>query len=232
MKKAALTISILATFYYLYSNQTIKDMQRYNKLTVVETVYVKTNDGRTRKRFKCICDCGNEAIIDNCKVQSGRIKECPKCALESRKKHGFTSMHGNHPLYTMYVNMMGRCHRESHPEYRLYGARGIKVSADWFENPKAFCEWCLVNGYQKGLHIDRRDNDKGYSADNCRFVTPLVNQRNRGNNHWIEINGEWKVMSEWCQQFGIKRNTACNRIYRNGAKGMDIFRKPGTKSQA
>ena len=36
-------------------------------------------------------------------------------------------------------------------------------------------------GIKKGLQLDRRDNDKGYSPDNCRWVTSAVNNFNRRN---------------------------------------------------
>ncbi|WP_258286790.1 hypothetical protein, partial [Escherichia ruysiae] len=43
---------------------------------------------------------------------------------------------------------------------------------------RAFIAWALVNGWQPGLQLDRRDNDGPYSPGNCRFVTRSVNRLN------------------------------------------------------
>jgi hypothetical protein len=61
---------------------------------------------------------------------------------------------------------------------KFYHEKGIRVCEEW-DSYEAFRDWALANGYAAGLTIDRRDNDKGYSPDNCRWVTQAVNLRNR-----------------------------------------------------
>jgi hypothetical protein len=76
-------------------------------------------------------------------------------------------------------NMKQRCNNPKHPSYDRYGARGITVCKEWDVRASApFVKWALANGYEEGLEIDRRDNDKGYSPDNCRWVTREVQTRN------------------------------------------------------
>lgn len=65
---------------------------------------------------------------------------------------------------------------------RRYFDRGITVCDEWAKSTDAFIEWSLSNGYQDGLQIDRIDNDKGYSPENCRWITPKQNSRNRADN--------------------------------------------------
>lgn len=62
-----------------------------------------------------------------------------------------------------------------------YGGRGIKVCDEWRGkgSSKKFIEWSMINGYMKGLEIDRIDNDGDYSPQNCRYVTRKDNQRNK-----------------------------------------------------
>lgn len=57
--------------------------------------------------------------------------------------------------------------------------RGMPICKEWINSQHAFIEWSFENGWAKGLYLDRRDGTKGYSPDNCRYVTPLVNSRNR-----------------------------------------------------
>ena len=88
-----------------------------------------------------------------------------------------------HPLYDVWGNMMRRCHNKKSIQYKDYGARGITVCAEWSTAAK-FIDWALPL-WKEGLTLDRIDNDKGYSPENCRFSTRLVqrfNQRMRSSN--------------------------------------------------
>lgn len=75
--------------------------------------------------------------------------------------------------------MIDRCHKSTHPRYADWGGRGITVCHEWREGPRPFIEWGVINGWQPGLEIDRIENDKGYSPENCRFVTNKEQAANR-----------------------------------------------------
>lgn len=64
------------------------------------------------------------------------------------------------------------------------------------------------------LQLDRIDNNKGYCKENCRWATRRQQQRNTRRNHWIEYNGERRVLEEWGEMLGIKANTILTRIRR------------------
>lgn len=92
-----------------------------------------------------------------------------------------------------------RCTNPNHPLYKWYGARGIKVCVEWLSDSELFVQWGILNGYKEGLTIDRIDNNKGYTPDNCRWVTNLENQRNKRNN--VLIDG--MALSKYCELHGI-----------------------------
>ncbi len=50
---------------------------------------------------------------------------------------------------------------------------------EWIHSPEVFINWALINGWIKGLTIDRINNDKNYCPENCRFVTQSENNKNR-----------------------------------------------------
>jgi hypothetical protein len=65
--------------------------------------------------------------------------------------------------------------------YKDYGGRGITICEEWKNDAKAFYDWSMSNGYEenKGLSIDRIDNDGNYEPSNCRWSTRTIQCRNQ-----------------------------------------------------
>jgi len=83
-----------------------------------------------------------------------------------------------HPLFNTWRGMKERCQRSNHISYENYGNRGIGLCQSW-QDFGVFAEWALTHGWEKGLQIDRIDNNESYSPANCRFVTHSENVRNQ-----------------------------------------------------
>jgi len=94
-------------------------------------------------------------------------------------KHGYAKNGNRHPLYSKWLDMKQRCHNPENQSYKYYGARGIDVCSKWLNDSGAFVDWGLANGWEKGLTIERLDNNSGYNPDNCAFVEHLSNMQNR-----------------------------------------------------
>jgi hypothetical protein len=105
----------------------------------------------------------------------GICKRCATASATASKRRVNAKCHG---LLDVYHDILRRCCDPSDKSYSRYGGRGITVCDEWRNDRNSFVRWCMANGYAPGLQIDRIDNDKGYSPDNCRFVTPAENQHN------------------------------------------------------
>jgi hypothetical protein len=96
--------------------------------------------------------------------------------------------------------MISRCASPSNASWERYGGRGITVCAEWRSSFVTFRDWATANGYDPELQLDRRDNDKGYSPDNCRWVTSVQNMNNTSKNRRITAFGRTLTLSEWARE--------------------------------
>lgn len=116
--------------------------------------------------------------------------------------------------YKRYRSMINRCYNPNHTHYHNYGGRGITVCNEWKNDYQKFCDWANSSGYKEGLTLDRIDNNKGYSPENCRWATRKEQGRNQRTNVKITINGKTKLMCEWAEISGISEGNISKRIKR------------------
>ena len=109
-----------------------------------------------------------------------------------------------------------------------YYDRGITICPEWVNGFKAFYDWSMSNGYRDGLTLDRIDNDKRYSPENCRWVDMKVQANNRRNNVYIKYMGETKTMKQWCDYLGVDYGLVRNRR-RRGIEPPRLFDPPHKK---
>ena len=138
----------------------------------------------------CQCKCGNVTSIPRDSLLKRNRTDCG-CKPIKGTLGGLSRWH----LYHQWKSMIYRCEKETDDMYMYYGGRGIKVCERWHDIAK-FKE-DMDSTYKPGLQLDRIDNNKGYSPDNCRWVTPKENGRNKRNNVVITFNGETKHFADW-----------------------------------
>lgn len=112
----------------------------------------------------------------------------------------------------VYRNMKTRCYNQNSPDYNNYGRRRITVCKEWLNDSKAFFTWSYANGYREGLSLDRIDNNKGYSPDNCRWTTRKIQQNNTRSNHYVTYKGKTKTVKQWCEELSLNYGTVIIRL--------------------
>lgn len=126
-------------------------------------------------------------------------------------------------LDIIHFNMIQRCTNPNSTYFPRYGGRGITVCHEW-RTRNNFKEWALSHGYRNDLTIDRIDNDKGYSPDNCRWVTPSQNCCNRSTTHFVTAFGKRQSLMEWSRELNISYNTLKKRVTDHHEDGEYLLR--------
>lgn len=149
--------------------------------------------------------CGRKSIYKMKRLCGKHYQRWRKCGDPQYAKY---EMHGYryHPLYNIWCIIKSKCCNENYRDYKYYGGRGITVCDEWKNDPVKFIKWCLENGWQKGLEIDRRDNDGNYCPENCHFVTRKENVHNRRllmNNNTSGYCGVSSYGKKWVAHIGI-----------------------------
>lgn len=192
--------------------------KNYNKLTIISYAYTKNNE----TYWKCQCSCGKEIILPYGKLTSGQIKSCG-CAYKDNlqkikngeiKPPNFKHGDSNSRLYNIYQGMKDRCYNKNGKDYKDYGARGIKICEEWFDSYTSFKEWCLSNGYQDNLTIDRINVNADYCPENCRWANITQQNNNKRTNILIEYRGQKLSLKQLSKLVGINYQTLYNRYKR------------------
>lgn len=206
--------------------------RRFGKLTVLYRTkdYISPKSQKPRAVWRCKCECGNETDVLGENLRKGNTVSCG-CAKREVGKSLQTHGQTNSRLYLVWQGMKARCYNERNAQYKNYGARGISVCREWRENYIDFMNWALNNGYdensQRGVcTIDRIDNNKGYSPENCRIATQKEQMNNVRYNRILTYNGESHTSSEWEEIVGIPAGLIRNRIDKYGYTIEDALFKP------
>lgn len=165
--------------------------------------------------FNCICICGNTKLLSSNTLLMGKTKSCGCLKKEIMSKTKSTHTKTKHPLYTIWCAMKRRCYNQNVKDYPNYGGRGISVCDKWLNDFQAFYDDMFFN-YDKGLTIERINNNGNYEVSNCKWVSRKIQNRNKRTVNKIEIDGEFKCLSEWAEIYKINLKTVSNRFYTLG----------------
>ena len=140
----------------------------------------ESSKGKTRfGLYKCGL-CGTEFKANTYDINRGNTKSCgcyqKRRTKESNEIHGL----GYTRLYAVWVKIKNRTLNPKDKKYSDYGGRGITICEEWLDIQN-FYDWAITNGYEedKGLSIDRIDNDGNYCPENCRWATSIIQNRNK-----------------------------------------------------
>jgi hypothetical protein len=117
-------------------------------------------------------------------------------------------------IHKIWRNMKDRCYNPNHDRFHCYGGRGITVCSDWKNEFMSFYIWAMNNEYNDELSIERVNVNGPYSPENCSWVSPSMQYRNKQGTLYATINGVTKPLANWAEEEGINYKTITTRYYR------------------
>lgn len=191
--------------------------KKFGRLMAVRFVEIR----KSNYYWEFSCECGKIVICNKSKVVNGYTQSCGCLRRELTKKRGMLNKkHGDHGIafYRKWRNMF----------YRDYN---VEISKEWllYENFKSDMYKSYTNHVaQYGTEnttIERIDNKKGYSKENCRWATWKEQASNRRTNYFITYKGKTLTLKQWSEELGLNYKTLLSRRFR-GWTGVDILTKP------
>lgn len=198
----------MPTFTRLRPHHRTPDLngQRFGRLVI--TGYAG-GDGK-KSWWQARCDCGTEKLFVGAELRKGHTNSCGCLALESIKTRSVTHGMSYHAAYGVWNSMLDRCELPSHKAFKRYGGRGITVCERWHK----FADFWADMGptWQRGLTIERLNNEAGYSPRNCAWRDRKAQARNSRGNVIVDTPKGPMLICEASDISGINVTTLCYRI--------------------
>ena len=175
-----------------------EELERDMKPRLIGDLGMGYPTSKSTKKYRCglyECQyCGKEFEAGTSSVKRGHTKSCGCLRGDA---HGLSSSR----FYGTWKGMLQRCTNPKGKDYKNYGGRGITVCEEW-QDVRNFVAWAEATYPNiEGYTLDRIDNGKGYSPENCTWsdkTTQALNKRIGKNNtsgfvgiNWYKGNGKW-----------------------------------------
>lgn len=178
--------------------------QRFGMLVVKERCgYIQKNT--KQPTWLCVCDCGSSVVAVGYQLRNGTQQSCGCLRSKNATTHGLTGT----PEYTTWRGMNERCNNPNNSHYPKYGGRGIGVCERW----NSFENFIADMGKRPLNHsLERKENDKGYEPDNCKWAPPVEQSRNTSRSIKITFGSETLCLKDWSERLGITDGALKHRL--------------------
>lgn len=154
--------------------------ERFGRLVVIGKSHT---DNNKKIVWKCLCDCGNEALARTHDLKTGHTNSCGCYQREMTSKASRTHGMRHTKIYHTWLDMKDRCFNPKNKRFEDWGGRGITVCDEWKHDFQAFHDHVsrLPHFGEAGYSIDRINNDGNYEPGNVKWSTATEQNRNKRN---------------------------------------------------
>ena len=170
--------------------------------------------------WDCICDCGNKTKkpIQSTTLTTLQSQSCGCLMVERVKKSNTTHGMTKTRTYVSWRSMWQRCTDTAHKSYEAYKDRH---PVDRWKSFEMFLQ--DMGERPARTTLDRIDNEKPYSPENCKWSSLKEQQFNRGATHVVVVNGVKVSMREACKLLGANYDRAKARVHKGWSAHDAVF---------
>lgn len=116
------------------------------------------------------------------------------------------------PEYTSWIHMRSRCLCPTNKAYKMYGGRGVSICKRWEIFEKFIAD---MGARPTNKHsLDRINPFGNYEPRNCAWGTRAEQGEHKRNVLYFTINGETKILAQWCRHYKIRYERVRQRLKR------------------
>jgi hypothetical protein len=193
--------------------------ETYGRLTIIGDAPRENKQAR-RVFVQCNCEAKTIKSVLLHSLRCGETKSCGCWCKENAKVKSTTHGMTKHPLYRIWAGIIKRCTNPNNKSFKNYGGRGIFVCNKWKKFENFYSD--MHQTYKPELSIERIDNDKGYSPDNCKWATNSEQVRNRRMTIFITMNGKTQCVKDWANEMNVNYRNSLNKL-KKGKSPHEIF---------
>lgn len=190
--------------------------KKFGRLTVIKYAGKRNVPDRTKRNgavnlyWLCQCDCGKSCIVTRAVLTKGSTKSCGCLNIDTIVARNTTHGMIGTLTHNSWRAMMDRCYKPKSASYHNYGARGIRVYEQWHVFEKFLAD--MGERPTANHSLERTNNDKDYSPDNCKWATKKQQARNTKRNVVVEYQGQEYIFADLALLVGIPYGTLRSRI--------------------
>lgn len=192
---------------------------RYGRLTVMLDCGQAKNGAY---QYITMCDCGESKVVLGNSMVNGSTKSCGCIRRETTSAKNIKHQGCSDSAYQTWQGMKTRCLNPNTASYKNYGGRGITIDAKWMDY-SGFLE--DMGERPDGHTLERLDNSKGYSKDNCKWASTKEQARNTRQNVNLTHNGKTMCMMDWSKELNIPYPTIQDRVRRGWSVDKVLTRR-------
>lgn len=161
--------------------------------------------------YFCRCVCGKHKAVWRFNLIGGKIVSCGCNKGEKASRRLRTHGMSKSAEYNSWRGIKERCGNPSHVRYAHYGGRGIVMCERWLNSFENFL--ADMGPRPSPSHtIERIDNDKSYSPENCRWASLKEQANNKSSSRLLTFQGETHTIEQWLEITGLPRTTLRRRL--------------------
>lgn len=179
---------------------------KYGRLTIIEGTYHR--DAKYNLRANAKCDCGEIKDYEIYRLKTGKTNSCGCYNIDRIIERNTTHGMSGTGTYRSWQAMKDRCNTNGN-----YIRKNIEICKRWQKFENFFSD---MGKRPIGMSIDRIDNHKGYSKENCRWATRTEQNNNTSQNVYLKYKGKTKTLTQWARKFDLPPKRVNDRIKKLG----------------